>query len=183
MWGLNIRTEQLPLLLPFFLSLWMAWSDIRTQRIPNYLTYGCAIAGLVYHLGLNGWVGGGTALLGLVVGFALLIIFYWRGGIGAGDVKALAALGAWLGPEQTLFLFCYMAFSGVLITIAYLWWKGLLWAKLGQFWHFLVGWVLLRPHTSVPESSAHQTLEGEGIPYAVALAAGMAIVCWREILL
>jgi prepilin peptidase CpaA len=179
MGGLNIQPAQLGLLIPFLLSLWMAWSDIRTYRIPNYLTYGCALAGLGYQLGFHSWAGGGTALLGIVVGFSLLIVFYWMGGMGAGDVKALAALGAWLGPLQTLYLFCYMALSGLPLIVAYLWWRGLLWVKIRQLWQGLLSWVLLRSHPSISGSAAPPSLQREGIPYAVALALGMAISCWR----
>ena len=100
--------DNAPLLLPLLLSLWMAWGDIRTQRIPNYLSLGTAVAGLGFQLGCHGWGGLWSGFLGLVLGFGLLLIPYLLKGMGAGDVKALAALGAWLGPRNTLFLFIYM---------------------------------------------------------------------------
>jgi prepilin peptidase CpaA len=177
--SLTIEKAHLDLVLPFLLSLWMAGYDIRYKRIPNYLNFGCALGGLGYQLGAHGWAGGADALLGIGLGFALLIVFYNMGGMGAGDVKALAALGAWLGPLQTLYLFCYMAIAGVPLIVAVLWWRGLLWLKIRQLWGVLINWVLLRPHISLAGSSAPRILnKGESIPYAVALAMGMAFFCW-----
>ena len=102
----------LNLIPPFLIALWISYEDLRTRKIPNYLTFGAALAGLAYNLAVSGWGGLGDGLLGLLLGLAFLILPYLMGGMGAGDVKALAALGAWLGPAGTLYLFCYMAIAG-----------------------------------------------------------------------
>jgi prepilin peptidase CpaA len=162
--------------IPLLLAWWMAWNDIRTNRIPNYLTLGCALAGLIYQLGFHGLSGLGHGLLGMVLGFGLLILFYWMGGMGAGDVKALAALGTWLGPRQTLLLFIYMALSGLLVILVFLWWKGLLWQKIRRLWQVLVSWILLRSHPSMSSSSASPPAKTESIPYGASLALGMLIL-------
>jgi prepilin peptidase CpaA len=180
----SLRGAPLNLVLPFVLSLWMAWSDIRTQRIPNYLTLGCLVAGLGYQLGFHGFSGLLDGFLGIGLGFGLLICFYARGGMGAGDVKALAALGAWLGLWQTLFLFVYMALSGLLLIIVVLWQRGLLLGKIRQIPVYLLNLILLRPygrksHSAEPESP--QPFKSAEIPYAVALAMGMAILCWQGV--
>jgi len=177
--GLGLEGAHLEMVLPLLISLWMAVSDILSNRIPNYLNFGCALAGLGYQLGAYGWAGGANALLGIIMGFALLIVFYCMGGIGAGDVKALSALGAWLGPLQTLYLFCYMALAGVPLIVAILWWRGLLWIKFHQMWGVLINWVLLHTYHFQPASTADKVIKGDRIPYAVALAMGMAIFCWR----
>jgi prepilin peptidase CpaA len=164
------------LVLPLLLAVAMAWRDLRTRRIPNYLTLGAALAGLGFRLGYYGWWGLTSGCLGLALGFGLLICFYLMGGMGAGDVKALAALGAWLGPWLTFALFVYMGVAGGLLAIGVLWWKGLLWSKICRGWAILANWVLFRPYRlegSPAPSSAPKT---EGIPYAVALALGMVIL-------
>jgi Flp pilus assembly protein protease CpaA len=179
---------QLNLLAPFLLSVWMAWIDIKSLRIPNYLTFGGALAGLLYQLGYHGWVGLWHGFWGMILGFALLILFYVKGGVGAADVKALAALGAWLGPWQTLLLFIYMAFSGLLLIIFLYWWKGLLWCKICQAWQYLVNWVLLQRYPSMPQHNAplepkltaSSAPKLKDIPYAVAIALGMAILCGQS---
>jgi prepilin peptidase CpaA len=182
--GTNIN-----LIVPLCLSIWMAWGDIKTRRIPNYLTLGTLLAGLGFQAGFQGWSGLASGLLGMLLGFALLIIVYIIGGIGAGDVKALAALGAWLGPAKTFELFLYMAIFGGIMSVFILWWRGRLWSGLSQglssLKNFVVGWVLLRPYGSQKKPAASgsnpNSLDG-GIPYAVALAAGMAMLLVSNIL-
>jgi len=177
--SLNFSKVQLNLVLPLLLASWMAWHDMRTNRIPNYLTLGGVLAGLGYQLGFHGWTGLSNGFLGMSLGFALLIFFYWKGGLGAGDVKALAALGAWLGPWQTLYLFIYMAFSGIILIFMILWWRGLLLDKIRQLWAFLLNRFLTQAYRSMPPSASAPGPQSEGIPYGVALAMGMAILCWR----
>ena len=86
------------LIIPLLIAAWISWSDLRTRKIPNYLTLGAALAGLLYNLAVFGLSGLTSGILGLLMGFGFLILPYILGGMGAGDVKALAALGAWLGP-------------------------------------------------------------------------------------
>jgi prepilin peptidase CpaA len=162
------------LLIPLTLTLWIAWGDLRTRRIPNYLTLGTAVAGLAYNfmsLGLSGLVSG---ILGMLLGFAFLILPYLWGGMGAGDVKALAALGAWLGPQLTVLLFCYMGITGGVIAVGYLVWQGVLWQKIKEGWVFLLNLILSRP--AGPPRPPSPALLTEGIPYGVAIAVGMLIL-------
>lgn len=171
---------------PLGLSLWMAWGDIKTRRIPNYLTLGTLLAGLGFQVGSQGWSGLASGLLGMVLGFALLIVLYLMGGMGAGDVKALAALGAWLGPAKTFELFLYMAIIGGLLSLAVLWWRGQLWSTLRgglrSLKNLFFNYILLKPYRSPEKQAASDpgALTG-GIPYAVALALGMAVLLVRSI--
>jgi prepilin peptidase CpaA len=162
------------LLIPLVLTLWIAWGDLKTRRIPNYLTLGTAVAGLVFNFltqGLNGLTDG---ILGMLLGFTFLILPYLWGGMGAGDVKALAALGAWLGPKLTVVLFCYMGIAGGLLALGYLLWAGRLWEKIKQGWILLVNLILCRP-AGLPQPPAPSQLT-EGIPYGVAIAVGMMVL-------
>jgi prepilin peptidase CpaA len=163
---------------PLVLACWMAWGDVRTRRIPNYLTLATALAGLGFQLGAHGWAGLGQGFLGLCVGFALLIGLFLKGGMGAGDVKALAALGAWLGPLPTLYLFIYMGLSGIPLIIYFLWSRGELAAIAREWWRLAVNWLLLRSDNTAP-SLAPPPNKMEGLPYGVALAMGMVVLCWR----
>jgi prepilin peptidase CpaA len=161
-------------LIPLALTLWIAWGDLKTRRIPNYLTLGTAVAGLAYNCMSQGLPGLVNGILGMLLGFACLILPYLWGGMGAGDVKALAALGAWLGPKLTLFLFCYMGIAGGVIALGYLAWKGSLWVKIKQSWTFLLNLILCRPDGAPrPRSPVQLT---EGIPYGVAIAVGMIVL-------
>ena len=161
---------------PFLLSLWIAWGDVKTHRIPNYLTMGGALAGLGFQLYFHGWWGLKDGCLGLGLGFFLMLLPYLMGGMGAGDVKAMAALGAWLGPWRTIVLFAYMGMAGGVLAVGVLWWRGLLISKIRQGWAFLLNWLLLRRWGLRPGASfSSPTL---GLPYGVAMALGMALLCW-----
>ena len=100
-----------------------AVADIRLHRIPNYLTVPTALLGLLFHTLFSGWPWW-YALAGFAVGFALLFVPWLFGGGGMGDVKLLAALGAWLGPKYMLYAFVVSVFLaavmalGILIKVA-----------------------------------------------------------------
>jgi len=78
------------------------WTDLRSRRIPNWIT----IPGLVLGIGLNsavsGWPGARSALLGAALGFGLLLPFALIRGIGMGDLKLVTAMGAFLGPHTLI---------------------------------------------------------------------------------
>lgn len=162
------------LLIPLALTVWIAWGDVKTRRIPNYLTLGVAVAGLAFNCiayGLPGLVNG---ILGMILGFAFLILPYFWGGMGAGDVKALASLGAWLGPKLTVYLFCYMGIAGGIMALGFLAWQGILWEKIKAGWVFLFNLILCQPSGAPgPKGAAKLTA---GIPYGVAIAVGMVVL-------
>jgi prepilin peptidase CpaA len=164
------------MILPLVLALWMGWRDLKTRRIPNFLTLGVALSGLAFQLGWHGWSGLSDGALGLLLGFSLLFVPYVLGGLGAGDVKALAAMGAWLGPIPVLALFFYMTVCGALIALGMLCWKGKLRSRLSQFKAEAINWVLGKFHGVKHVSAAIGRTEGESIPYATALALAMVIV-------
>lgn len=162
------------LLFPFLIAVWISCGDLKSRRIPNYLTLGAALAGLAYNLAVHGWAGLMDGTLGLLLGFACLILPYLLGGMGAGDVKALAALGAWLGPHDTLLLFCYMGIAGGLMSLAVLIWKGIIWREIRRGWAILLNLFLCREYGgSLAQASIQKT---PGIPYGVAIALGMGVL-------
>jgi prepilin peptidase CpaA len=167
------------LALPLALSLWMAWEDLKARRLPNYLTLGTALAGLAFQFFSHGWPGLAAGLQGLGLGFGLLIIPYGLGGMGAGDVKALAALGAWLGPAQTFGLFVYMVLAGGLMALGVLLWQGALWAFLRRLVGQLRRWVMALRYGLAPATAAALAPGPKTLPYGVAMALGMAALVLR----
>ena len=104
--------ETLPLLFASAFLFLCCATDTFLGEIPNSLNLALILSALLYH-GLNqGAVGVGMALLGLLLGGALLMIPYLFGGTGGGDVKALAALGALLGPGAIFQMFLFTALIG-----------------------------------------------------------------------
>ncbi len=106
----DIAVQQL-ILLTALLILAVVF-DLRERRIPNWLTFPFMAAGLAYHGAVNGLPGVLFSAMGLALGILLLIIFYASGGMGAGDVKLMGAVGSLLGPANVLYAFVYSALIG-----------------------------------------------------------------------
>jgi prepilin peptidase CpaA len=100
--------------------------DLRTRRIPNLLTLSAATVGVVLNVSRIGGAGAVTSGAGLLIGLAAFLPFYLAGGFGAGDVKAMAAVGAFLGPKGALLAAtCTLLVGGLgaLVVLAGLRWK------------------------------------------------------------
>lgn len=168
---------------PLLLSVVMAVGDWRTRRIPNYLTFGGALAGIVFQTAVGGVNGLVQALLGLFLGLGLLLLPYILGGMGAGDVKALAALGAWLGPTGVFSVFCYMGLAGGLMSLGVLLWRGSLGNFLRRGWISLHHLILCRGPKIILETLTPGADQTPGLPYGLAIALGMVVYVWRGSLL
>src|SRR5690349_15418627 len=77
-------------------------TDLRSSKIPNWLTLSTMVAGLLGHSLLNGLPGLLFSAKGLGLGLAMFLLLYIIGGMGAGDVKLLAAVGSFIGAEGVL---------------------------------------------------------------------------------
>jgi len=98
-------------------TLYASWVDYSQKRVPNWLNASLAAAGLITQAVFGGWSGLGTGALGLLVGFGLLILPWAFHGMGAGDVKLMAAIGAWLGPWLTLVSFAVGALLAGVVAV------------------------------------------------------------------
>ncbi len=86
-------------------------------KVPNWITFPMILSGWAYCTYVGGWAGLGGGLLGTAVGLALLLPAYAIGGMGAGDVKLLAGVGAWVGVATTFYAFCVSAIIGGIIAV------------------------------------------------------------------
>ncbi len=91
--------------------------DWRTWRIPNWLTVPAFILGLAARTAHEGWAGLFDSLLGFGIGFGLLLVLWLLGGGGAGDVKMMGALGAWLGMDLILRVFLASALATIVLAL------------------------------------------------------------------
>jgi prepilin peptidase CpaA len=92
-----------------------ALTDVWRFQVYNLLTFPLLLCGLVYHAATGGWAGLTLSLAGIAFGFAVFMLPYLMGGMGAGDVKFVAALGAWLGITPMIVI----VFFGCLATGIY----------------------------------------------------------------
>lgn len=86
-------------------------------KVPNWITFPFVISGWLYHLVAHGYSGLGSSLLGCAVGLGLLLLPYVIGGMGAGDVKLFAGVGAWMGASITFGAFCVSAAVGGVLAL------------------------------------------------------------------
>ena len=93
-----------PLVVVIVATLMAAVTDIRRFKVYNILTVPLLLSGLIFHAATEGLVGVSGSLLGALVGFAALVVVYVMGGMGAGDVKLMAGVGAWLGLPLTFYV-------------------------------------------------------------------------------
>ena len=151
-------------------------TDLRTRRIPNVLTFGAALAGLLYQFGSRGIDGLDHAALGWLVGAVIFILPFGLGGLGGGDVKLIAALGAWLGPADVLWLSLYTGVAGGVMALVVS-------ARYGYLGTAIRNVKLLLCHWQVAglEAVPAITLEnstGPKLAYAFPILAGMVATVW-----
>ena len=94
-----------------------AWTDVRQRRIPNWLTATVAIAGIAQSFAPFALVSPAQAFGGLAVGFVLPFLLYAVGGRGAGDVKLMAGIGAWMGARLVVWVFAAAAIVSLIVVV------------------------------------------------------------------
>lgn len=91
--------------------------DLKSQRIPNLITYPSMLISLSYHGISNGWEGLAFSGAGLILGVAIFIIPYLMGGMGAGDAKLMGVAGAVLGAKGVFIAALFTALVGGLYAV------------------------------------------------------------------
>ncbi|EEG78400.1 A24 family peptidase [Dethiobacter alkaliphilus] len=97
-----------------------AYFDVRQRRIPNKITFPIMIVGLVIYGFLEGLPGIAFGFTGLLSGLFVFFIPFALGGMGAGDVKMTAAVGALMGMQFVLHSAIFTIFAGGIMAIGYL---------------------------------------------------------------
>jgi prepilin peptidase CpaA len=147
-----------------------AAQDVRARRIPNWLTYGSLSAGLVLRTYWGGWHGLSRGTEGMLAGGGVLFLFFLARGIGAGDVKLMAAVGAWVGAWPAVLVMVYTAFAGFGIAVFYMLFYGRVGstlANVGELVRFhLTSGVKPHPEINLEDPAAIR------MPYGLAIAVG-----------
>ena len=115
-------------------------SDLATRRIPNLLTFGGALLAVAAHGYAAGWMGAGLSLAGWFLGVAFFFPVFALGGMGAGDLKLLGALGAWLGPAAAAWVALYSGVAGGVMAVFVALFSGYLTKALTNIWGLLMYW-------------------------------------------
>ena len=135
-------------------------SDMASRRVPNVLVViilGCGLVAQTIAVFPGGIV---WSLGGALLGFLVLLPFYAFGGMGAGDVKLLAAAGSFLGPAGVLLAGVVTLVAGGVLALGVLAWRSLRALPLAA-----------RPGSQLPAAPAEIYL-----PYSLAIFAGASAV-------
>ena len=146
-------------------------------KVPNWITFPLVISGWIYSAVLSQavetwWEGLLWSMLGTVVGLALLLPAYAIGGMGAGDVKLLAGVGAWAWGTVTLYAFCVSAIVGGLIALV------MVLVRRGwshHYYQFLTIWsevVTIRDPEQLSVIAAERKSSMLLLPYGIPIAIG-----------
>lgn len=188
------------------LILLAAVDDVQSRRIPNLLTLPGLVLGLLLGALEAGWMGFWQSLLGAATGLGLLFLPFALGGLGAGDVKLLAMVGAFGGPAFAFRSFLAAALVGGAASAFLLWRAGRLGATLRvALWNTaaLVSSALpFLPPRPLPTAAGGRGAAGEAggkvpvapaaraaatLPYGVAITLGTVAAWlwswWRSVLL
>jgi prepilin peptidase CpaA len=94
-------------------------TDLRSRRIPNWLVLPFLAVGFAASSWTHGWHGLVQSLYGAGLGLAIYGVLFFMGGMGAGDVKLAAAIGAWIGPNQLFLALVITAMAGGVMVVCW----------------------------------------------------------------
>jgi len=146
--------------------------DGRELKVPNWITFPLVISGWIYSAVFFGWAGLAWSLVGTGVGLALLLPAYAIGGMGAGDVKLLAGVGAWVWGTVTFYAFCVSAIVGGLIAVAMILYQRKWQHHGGQFRAILTEILVIRDPNRLSAMAADRKSTMMLLPYGIPIAIG-----------
>jgi prepilin peptidase CpaA len=158
----------------------MAVTDLWRFRVHNALTLPLLAGGLIYHSVTEGTPGFANGMLGALFGFSALLVPWMMGGSGAGDVKLLAGVGAWLGLPLTFYVFIASSLAAGVYAILLL----LASRRLRETWVDLqIAWYRLKAlgrylgnDTGVQGAMSSAEQRQRMVPFAAMVAIGLIAV-------
>jgi prepilin peptidase CpaA len=146
------------------------YTDLRYRRIPNWLVFPFLLAGFAVSSWQHGWHGLGQSFLGFGLGLLIYGTLCFMGGMGMGDVKLCAAIGAWVGPEQLMVALVLSGIVGGIMAFAWALKGGFLGEMFANTGDLVFGWrksgLHPRPDLTLSNPRARK------MPYAPAIAIG-----------
>ena len=157
-------------------------SDLRTARIPNWLTYSGLASALLLRAALLGWAGLKSGVEATLIAGALFFFLFVIGAMGGGDLKLMAAVGAWAGSEHVIPVLVATGLAGGLLAVVYMICGG---AVRRSLWNVpelirfrLISGFQPHPFLSVREAGTLRVPFGIAIAMGTLFCAGNAI-WWR----
>lgn len=143
-------------------------TDIRSMRIPNWISVTALLTGLVVQGVMSRWQGVLFAVSGIAVGFIILLIMHFMGAVGAGDVKLFAGIGAWTGMLFTAQIIVYSVLFAAVIGWIMVLRRGESGSRLRTITSRLAGFMIFR-NPAVLRGGDHEMLR---FPFMLAVIPG-----------
>lgn len=144
-------------------------TDLHWHKIPNWITFPAMMCGMTYGTIINGAQGFFFSSLGLAAGIGLLIMAYAIGGMGAGDVKLMGAIGSFLGAKNVLWACLFSCIFGALYALMIIIKKGNAKSFFSRYWLMLKTFLIIGKLLYIYPSAAEKA---QKISYGVAIALG-----------
>lgn len=147
-------------------------------KVPNWITFPMIISGWIYSAAFSpyaGWEGLMYSLVGTVVGLALLLPLYAIGGMGAGDVKLLAGVGAWVWGTVTFYSFAVSAVIGGIIAVLMVLYKRVWFKHQTQFWMICNEILTVKDPEKLAAIAAERKPTMMLLPYGIPIAIGTIV--------
>ena len=152
-------------------------------KVPNWVTFPFLIGGWIYSTAAFGWEGLGWSLVGMVIGLGLLLPLYAIGGMGAGDVKLLAGVGAWIYGTHTAYAFAISAIVGAVLAIGMVLCRKAWKKHAAQFLVILNEILVIRNPEQLSAIAAERKPTMLLLPYGIPIAIGtIAYFVWMGML-
>ena len=158
-----------------------AYIDGKYLKVPNKITFPMIFAGWIYSaisygISGEGWIYGlGWSLAGTAVGLATLLPAYAIGGMGAGDVKMMAAIGAWVHVAITFYAFCIGTVVGAIMAVIMILMSGEAKKHWNQFFFIANEIATIRDPETLAGIAAERKSSMKLLPYGIPLAIGTVL--------
>ena len=157
--------------------------DLKERKIPNKITFTGILIGILFNIITGGWTGLLQSLLGMFAGLAIFFLPFVMGGMGAGDVKLMGAIGALMGWEFSVMTALYSAIVGGVMVLIHLLYTGKLRETLKKMLYSLINLLLQFVSRLGYNETVYKKFSKNGndykkvyIPYGVAIAGGAVLV-------
>lgn len=149
--------------------------DLRSRTIPNLITIPAMVLGIIINIMKNQVEGIKLSFFGILISFLILIIPFYIGGLGGGDVKLMMAVGALMGPWFALNALIYTAVAGALMALGIIIYQ----KKLGKCFSNIMGYLasifLLQEIVPIDKEEARTYF-----PYGLAIGIGTLLTVFLD---
>lgn len=149
-----------------------AWIDGKQLRVPNWITFPLILSGWLFNLSAGGWPDLQQAWMGTAIGLLCLLPLYAVGGMGAGDVKLLAGVGAWLGPHVTFSAFVVSTVVGAVMALWMVVRRKSFAHHYANFWMILGEFLRVKNPRELAQIAAERKPQMLLLPYGIPICVG-----------